>query len=90
MWVSRNALRNRRFGNYCENYAQEEAKLTEIPQEPLPLRVLSADRVWWFQTSLLFDPNAKTGATQSERAQAPGVKCVPPLPCSVVDQGSSH
>lgn len=35
VWASRSALRNRRFGNYCENCAQEEVKPTEFPEEPL-------------------------------------------------------
>lgn len=35
VWASRNAPRNRRFGNYCENCGQEEVKPTEFPKEPL-------------------------------------------------------
>ena len=35
VWAHRNALRNRRFGNCCENCGQGGVKPTEAPKEPL-------------------------------------------------------
>lgn len=45
VWASRNASRNRRVGNYCENCAQEEVKPTDSPRSFYcqPFRVLLGD-----------------------------------------------
>lgn len=86
VWASKNAPRNRRFGNYCENCGQEEVEPTEFPEEPL-LPSPQRDRVWWFQTSLLFDPNAKTGLKGlSHQVSNVSLLCLAPLWL----QGSSH
>lgn len=76
MWASRNALRNRRFGNYCENCAQEEVKPTEFHEEPLLPTTQSSPC-----GQSLVVPDSSTQMQRLEPHSLKGVKCVPPLPC---------